>query len=133
MCWQKRGRAHDVRADEFARAVYRTVDVGFRRKMENRVRPEEGERAEHRVGVAYVGLEEMQPARHPEARFEICGRNHVLCGIEAGLFQGLRHARVGQLVDDEHLGVRLAHEEADEGAADEPGGARYDATPIPHR
>ena len=56
---QQREGSDDVGRDEVLRAVDRTVDMAFGRKVHYRVRPKLFENLSHGGGIRNVGLQEM--------------------------------------------------------------------------
>src|SRR4051812_9211897 len=94
-------RPDDVGADEFRRALDRTIHMGLGREMHDRVRRERIERALYGTTVADVGLGELI------ARV-------VLDRVEGG-----KARRVGQLVDIEDGPTLLEHKIPAHGRADE--------------
>ena len=114
---EERRRAGHVRADEFARAVDGAVHMRFRREVEDRLGPERFKSRVHRGRIADVGLEEGKAW---------VGRNERR-GVEPDFLQRFGHARVGELVDDEHRRLGFLDEQTNERRADKARAAGHDA------
>ena len=84
--------AHDIGTDEIARAVNRTVDMGFRRQMHHGIRLEFGEKAHHRRLVGDVTF----------------GKSVACAVVQAA--QIFRRSRVGKLVDVEDAMLSIAQD-----------------------
>ncbi len=105
---EEREGADHVGLNELRRPDYRTVDVAFRREIDDSAGLVLPQQPAHRLAVADIGAHENVTRLVPEAR-------------QAG-----KIARVGELVDIDDRICFCREPLQDEIGADEPGAARYE-------
>ena len=99
--------AFDIGPDELRRAVDRAVDMRFRGEVEHGVGIEIPQQPEHRLAIANIGLAK------------------AVAGVVLDFSQRGQIRRIGELVDVQHSGVRLADEQSADRRADKAGAARH--------
>ncbi len=101
-CLQQRERADNIGLDELAGSIDRAVDVAFRREMHH--------------GVGRKALEQFA---HPRRIGDVSANKGIARVVRHGC-ERVEIARIGELVDHQHLMRRLADDVTHNGGADEP-------------
>src|SRR6516162_7934270 len=97
----------DIGFDEISRTVDRSVDMGFRREVQNGVGVELAQQRADRLPIADIGLAK----RITGARFDSPKRAQI--------------RRIGELVDIQNRGIQLADEQPTNRRADKAGATRH--------